>query len=84
MPSPRTFQITLQLAGDAPNSSLLIERELERSVSVNAAAFGIQLEIHLRITDNLALGSLELAAAAKLKAVGAQHVAAARRAQWPS
>jgi len=39
---------------------------------------------NLRITDNLALGSLELAAAAKLKAVGAQHVAAARRAQWPS
>lgn len=39
---------------------------------------------NLRITDNLALESLELAASAKLKVVGAQHVAAARRAQWPS
>lgn len=39
---------------------------------------------NLRITDNLALESLELAAAAKLKVVSAQHVAAARRAQWPS
>ena len=39
---------------------------------------------NLRIIDNLALESLELAAAAKLKVVSAQHVAAARRAQWPS
>ena len=39
---------------------------------------------NLRITDNLALESLELAAAAKLKVVSAQHIAAARRAQWPS
>ncbi len=39
---------------------------------------------NLRIIDNLALESLELASAAKLKVVSAQHVAAARRAQWPS
>ena len=39
---------------------------------------------NLRITDNLALEALELAAAAKLKVVSAQHVAAARRVQWPS
>jgi len=39
---------------------------------------------NLRITDNLALEALELAASAKLKAVGAQHIAAARRALWPS
>jgi general secretion pathway protein A len=39
---------------------------------------------NLRITDNLALTALELAAAAKLKVVSAQHIAAARRVQWPS
>ena len=39
---------------------------------------------NLRQTDNLALESLELAAAAKLQVVGAQHVSAARRALWPS
>jgi len=39
---------------------------------------------NLRATDNLALESLELAAAAKLKVVGAQHVAAARKSLWPA
>jgi general secretion pathway protein A len=39
---------------------------------------------NLRVTDNLALGSLECAAAAQLKVISAQHVAAARRMQWPS
>ena len=39
---------------------------------------------NLRITDNLALAALELAAASKLKTVSAQHIAAARRVQWPS
>ena len=39
---------------------------------------------NLRCTDNLALESLELAAAAKLQVVGAQHVSQARRSLWPS
>jgi general secretion pathway protein A len=39
---------------------------------------------NLRTTDNLALESLELAAAAQLQVVGSQHVAAARRSLWPS
>jgi general secretion pathway protein A len=38
---------------------------------------------NLRTTDNLALEALELAAAANLKVVGAQHVAAARKNVWP-
>ena len=39
---------------------------------------------NLRSTDNLALESLELAAAANLKVVGAGQVAAARKSLWPS
>ncbi len=39
---------------------------------------------NLRSTDNLALEALELAAAAKLKVVSAQHISAARRSLWPS
>jgi general secretion pathway protein A len=39
---------------------------------------------NLRTTDNLALESLELAAAAKLQVVGAQHVTAARKSLWPA
>jgi len=39
---------------------------------------------NLRAIDGLALESLDLAAAAKLQVVSAQHVAAARRALWPS
>ena len=39
---------------------------------------------NLRITDNLALAALELTAASKLKVVSSQHIAAARRVQWPS
>ena len=37
----------------------------------------------LRLTDSLALGSLEIAAEAKLQTVGTQHVAAARRRLFP-
>jgi len=53
----------------------------------DAAALDAIYEIargNLRQTDNLALESLELAAAAKLQVVGAQHISAARRALWPS
>ena len=39
---------------------------------------------NLRSTDNLALESLELAAAANLKVVGAGQVATARKSLWPS
>lgn len=39
---------------------------------------------NLRSTDNLALESLELAAASNLKVVGAGHVATARKSLWPS
>jgi general secretion pathway protein A len=53
----------------------------------DAAALDAIYEIgrgNLRSTDNLALESLELAAAAKLKVVGASHVATARKSLWPS
>lgn len=58
-----------------------------RQCPFDAAALDALFEIargNLRSTDNLALESLELAARAKLKAVGAEHVAAARKSLWPS
>lgn len=57
-----------------------------RQCPFDAAALDAIYEIgrgNLRATDNLALESLERAAAAKLKVVGAQHVAAARKSLWP-
>ncbi|MFH1176208.1 MAG: AAA family ATPase [Acidobacteriota bacterium] len=58
-----------------------------RHCPFDAAALDAIYEIgrgNLRATDNLALESLELAAAAKLKVVGASHVATARKSLWPS
>jgi len=58
-----------------------------RQSPFDAAALDAIYEIgrgNLRATDNLALESLELAAAAKLKVVGAQYVAAARKSLWPA
>jgi general secretion pathway protein A len=58
-----------------------------RQCPFDAAALDAIYEIgrgNLRATDNLALESLELAAAAKLKVVGTQHVAAARKSLWPA
>lgn len=58
-----------------------------RQCPFDAAALDALYEIargNLRSTDNLALESMELAAAAKLQVVGAQHVAAARKSLWPS
>ena len=58
-----------------------------RQCPFDAAALDAIYEIgrgNLRATDNLALESLELAAAAKLKVVGTQHVATARKSLWPA
>lgn len=55
--------------------------------SFDAGALDALFEIgrgNLRSTDNLALESLELAAAANLKVVGAGQVATARKSLWPS
>lgn len=58
-----------------------------RECPFDAASLDAIYEIgrgNLRATDNLALESLELAAAAKLKVVSANHVAAARKSLWPA
>jgi general secretion pathway protein A len=58
-----------------------------RQCPFDAGALDALFEIgrgNLRCIDNLALESMELAAAANLQVVGAQHVATARKSLWPS